>query len=533
MEYPSEHQALFVGEIRLNGQRCASKSDEKKSIEKCGGRGWTKLLILAGFSTTIGSSLPVGYNIGVVNSPAQILKRFCNESMFEHYGFEMSPNQLELLWSAVVSIFLVGGTVGSLTGSWLADKMGRKRGLIVASFLLTFSGILFLTCKAALSVEMLILGRFIVGLAAGSITCIMPMYLTELAPIDLRGAVGVLCPLGVTSGVLLAQVISLRNVLGTEIMWPVLLSFFLVMVIISSLIIPFLPESPKYLFVIKNNRNLALNSLEKIRNKKICDLEEEVTELEVELADVKKQKTAVGFCGVLCDRTLLLPLLLVCSMQGGQQFSGINAVFYYSKSIFQNAGLSESNSEFATVAAGAVNLGMAIASIYIMSNFKRRSVFQLSTSLSALFLILLGVAITYMTTVSWMPYISIVAVLGYVFAYGIGLGPIPYFIGSELFEVGPRPTAMALGSMANWGGNFIIGMTFPLMQSTIGPASFYIFAVTTFLLFLFTRLYLPETKDRDPIDVAQALRKGFGPRPLASPVGSSATDETFASDDLK
>lgn len=86
-----------------------------------------------------------------------------------------------------------------------------------------------------------------------------------------------------------------------------------------------------------------------------------------------------------------------------------------------------------------------------------------------------------------MPYISILGVLSYVCAYGIGLGPIPYFIGSELFEVGPRPIAMALGSMANWGGNFTIAMIFPILQEHIGPASFYIFAFITFLLFLFVR----------------------------------------------
>lgn len=86
-----------------------------------------------------------------------------------------------------------------------------------------------------------------------------------------------------------------------------------------------------------------------------------------------------------------------------------------------------------------------------------------------------------------MPYVSIVAVLSYVLCYGIGLGPIPYFIGSELFEVGPRPSAMALGGMANWGGNFAIGMTFPTLQAAIGANSFYIFAFVTLMLFIFTR----------------------------------------------
>ncbi|KAI4461472.1 sugar transporter [Holotrichia oblita] len=170
--------------------------------------------MLAGVSTTIGLSLPVGYNIGVVNSPAEIIRRFCNESIYKNYGYGLSGDQMNILWPTIVSIFLVGGTIGSLTGSWFADRVGRKGGLICGLVLLVTAAALFFTTKMVNSVEVLIIGRLLVGLAAGTITCIMPMYLTELAPLHLRGAMGVMCPLGVTFGVLLAQVMSLRNVLG-------------------------------------------------------------------------------------------------------------------------------------------------------------------------------------------------------------------------------------------------------------------------------------------------------------------------------
>ncbi|GJQ86242.1 hypothetical protein Trydic_g20258 [Trypoxylus dichotomus] len=166
------------------------------------------------------------------------------------------------------------------------------------------------------------------------------------------------------------------------------------------------------------------------------------------------------------------------------------SVFYYSKSTFQKAGLSEENSEYATVGAGVVNFFMAIFSIYLMSRFNRRTTFQLSALCSIICLIILGIAITHINVISWMPYLSIFGVMAYVCAYGVGLGPIPYFIGTELFEVGPRPVAMALGSMANWGGNFTIAMVFPILQDKIGATSFYIFAVLTFMQFIFIRFYL-------------------------------------------
>lgn len=86
-----------------------------------------------------------------------------------------------------------------------------------------------------------------------------------------------------------------------------------------------------------------------------------------------------------------------------------------------------------------------------------------------------------------MKWICIIAVQAFVLFYGIGLGPIPYFIGSELFDVGPRSTAMSIGSVCNWGGNFIVGMTFTLMQQTIEHYSFLVFAMCTLFLALFCR----------------------------------------------
>lgn len=81
-----------------------------------------------------------------------------------------------------------------------------------------------------------------------------------------------------------------------------------------------------------------------------------------------------------------------------------------------------------------------------------------------------------------MPWLCTIAVLAYVVFYGIGLGPIPFFIGSELFDVGPRPAAMSLGSVFNWGGNFLVGMMFPSLQAAIGPYVFLIFAGSTLIL---------------------------------------------------
>ncbi|XP_044754693.1 solute carrier family 2, facilitated glucose transporter member 1-like isoform X2 [Coccinella septempunctata] len=501
--------------VHSHGKKLQFSIQERKTTVV----GWTKILLLAGFSTTVGGSLSVGYNIGVVNAPAVVIKPFCNQSIYDRYGVVLSGSQLDFLWSSIVSIFLIGGAIGSLGGSAIADSLGRRGGLIVSQLLGFIAGLLFVSSEVLRSVETLMVGRLLVGLSAGMITGIMPMYLMEMAPLHLKGSMGVLCPLGVCTGVLLGQIISLPGILGNEHYWNYCLSFFLIPLVLCSIIFPFLPESPKYLFIIKKNHQLAVKGLSRIRNVSASQLEQEIQELKDEQQVKDSLRDDVWSLGrVLKDRKLLLPIMLVCALQSGQQFSGINAVFYYSVAIFKSAGLSESGQQLGTIAAGVCNLFMAIISIRIMEKFNRRFIIQLSLATTAFFLFLLAVAVQFLHAATWMPYLSIVGVLGFVLCYGIGLGPIPYFIASELFEVGPRPCAMALGSMANWGGNFFIGLFFPLMNRYLGAVSFVIFSTWIVFLFFLVRIYLPETRGKDVAQVALLCQDGLASKPLSSPV---------------
>ncbi|KAJ8917744.1 hypothetical protein NQ315_005195 [Exocentrus adspersus] len=477
--------------------------------------GWTRLLVLAGISTCLGLSLPVGYNIGVVNTPATVIKAFINESVYTRYDSSLSFNELEFLWSLIVSIFLVGAAVGSLGGSVLADRIGRKGVLRVCAGLAIAAAVFFFGSKPANSIEMLAIGRLLAGFSAGLTTSVAPMYLTELAPLHLKGATGALCPLGLTVGVLIGQILSMYEILGNPEYWYYCLSFFCLPVFLCGATIHLLPESPKYVFVIKKQPQVALRLLRKLRDVSEELLQDEIEELKIEEDDNKRcAGDSWNLVKVMTDRTLMLPLLLVCALQAGQQFSGINAVFYYSSKIFRAAGLSVSASELATIGAGCCNFVMAVLSIPIINNINRRTCALSSMASSAFFLVLLGIAIMFIDSYTWVPYFSIIGVLGFVICYGLGMGPIPYFIGSELFEVGPRPSAMALGSMCNWAGNFVVGLLFPTMQDYLGPSSFFIFAAFLVALFIFVKLYLPETRGRDASIIAEICSNGFASKPL-------------------
>ncbi|XP_011633087.1 solute carrier family 2, facilitated glucose transporter member 1-like isoform X2 [Pogonomyrmex barbatus] len=476
--------------------------------------GWTPLLVLGGATCCLGSALPAGYNIGVMNNPAHLMQSFCNDSIRERYNVQLSSHELNILWSTVVSIFLIGGVSGSLIASWLSDKFGRKGALSAGNLCGIAGAVLFMLVRTVNSVELFLLGRVFVGFSGGLATSLLPMYMTEIAPLKLRGAVGVLCQLGITCGVLMGQIAGLKTVLGTSESWHIMLASFSPLCLAALLLTIVLPESPKYLYITRGEQGKALKELSRLRNMDIMLLQNEITSLQQELA-MRSTSETWNIKHVLREPTVRLPLFLVCLMQFGQQLSGINAVFYYSNTIFLGAGLGITGAQYATLGTGVANIVMALVSVPIMSLFSRRKVLFLSCYLCVGCLIILCISIALIHTASFMPWLCIIMVLAYVVFYGIGLGPIPFFIGSELFDVGPRPAAMSLGSVFNWGGNFLVGMMFPSLQDAIGPYVFLIFAASTLILVQINQIYLPETRGRSTTAIAAAMTKGFKSRPNA------------------
>ncbi|XP_017879002.1 solute carrier family 2, facilitated glucose transporter member 1-like isoform X2 [Ceratina calcarata] len=501
--------------VLTDSERPRQPNSENRDERSAPG-GWTLTLVLAGVTCCLGSAVPAGFNGGVLNNAADLIGGFCNESVKERYGVEVSENGLKIIWSTVVSIFLIGGAVGSFLASWVSDRYGRKGGLCAGNmFGIIGAGMLFLVRKLN-SIELLLAGRLLSGFSGGIATCIVPMYMAEIAPLRLRGAVGVLCQLGITSGVFLGQIAGLNTVLGTENSWDFMLAAFaplcMCALVLTSTV---LPESPKYLFIIRDQKQKALDELSRIRNMDVMLLQVEISSLEQE-AEMKTTAEPWTIKRILKDPALQLPLFLVCTIQFGQQMSGINFVFYYSNPIFLDAGLGNTGAQYATLATGAVNMAMALVSVPVMSSFNRRGVLLSSIYLCFGCLIILCIALKLSYLSSSVSIICTVTILAYVIFYGIGLGPIPYFIGSELFDVGPRPAAMALGSVFNWGGNFLVGMLFPTVEHLMGPYAFLIFVVALFFLELVVRIYLPETRGKDTMDVTTSISQGFKSRPNCS-----------------
>lgn len=267
-----------------------------------------------------------------------------------------------------------------------------KGALLACSALFIVGSVVFFFCRMAGSVEMLLLGRLFVGLASGLTTSTVPMYLSELAPLEFRGTLGVLCSMGVTGGVVVGQVGSLQEVFGTADLWHVAFSVFGLLVVLCLLPYPWFPESPKFLYLVAKQQDGAKRQLLLLRDGRADLVEEELALMRTEASSLTEKRS---LWSVLTDRTLLLPVVLVCALQGGQQLSGINAVFYYSVSIFEKTGLSHSNAQWANLGAGCINLFIAGFSPLLMTKLNRRPLILWSCLVSGLFLTILTFIVNY------------------------------------------------------------------------------------------------------------------------------------------
>lgn len=381
----------------------------------------------------------------------------------------------------------------------------RKKAFLICGLLYIVSSLCFVFCRLVNSVELLVIGRFIVGLGAGLTTSTIPLYLTELVPLRLREKFGVLSAVGITGGIVLGQILSLNEIFGTADLWEYALSFYGIFVILS--LIPYwkYPESPKFLYMVAGDKEEASKELIRLRGKK-ADIHNEFTTMDDELGIISTKRTILS---VITDKTLLLPLVLVCSAQAGQQLSGVNAVTYYSVQMFESTGLSSANAKWANLGSGILSFIIACGSSVILSRINRRTIFLMSCLMAAAFLIMLTVVIELVTVVSWFSYASIAVIFGYTIFFQIGLGPIPFFIGCELVEMSPRSAVMALGSLSSWFCNFTVAMIFPALQSSWGAYVFLLFAGFCIAVATFHWKYLPETRGKNVSEIVPLVSNGF------------------------
>jgi len=432
-----------------------------------------------------------------------------NETLEILPGDEHSVNNacnvsVTFIWSFVVSIFCIGGMMGGSVVGVVSSRLGRKGGLLLNNILVVIGAVLMGTAKAAGSYHMLILGRLIIGINAGLNAGLAPMYLAEISPTSLRGALGTVYQLIITMSILLSQVLGMGSLLGTPDGWPWLLAITAVPAIFQIATLPFCPESPKYLLLDKDDEHGAEEALQWLRG--TIEVHDEMDEMKQEQESMKLVPK-VTLKEMLVNSSLRKPLIIAMMMMLAQQLSGINCAIFYSTNIFKEAGLNPTQSQSATLGMGAMNVAMTFVSLALIEKAGRKVLMLSGLSLMICMTILLLASLLTFTTVPAMSYVAVVAVITFVVGFATGPGSIPWFFVTELFAQSGRPTATSIAVVVNWTANFLVGLGFQPMQLLMGPWVFMVFIVIQLFFIVYVAVVVPETKGKTIDEITARFRK--------------------------
>ena len=428
--------------------------------------------------TALGGLL-FGYDTGVVSGALLFVKK--------DFG-GLSNFQQEL----VTSLLLVGAVVGALGAGRVADKIGRRPTVLITALVFVV-GVLLAAFTP--TYPLLLVARIIIGLAVGSASMIVPLYIGEIVPPRVRGGLVSLNQLAITVGILSSYLID-YGLSGTG-NWR--LMFGLAAIPAAALFIGMLfqRESPHWL-IRQGREDEARQVLHRLR----AD-----GDIDAEISEVREISQREGGIRELLSPKVR-PLLMVGVMLAVfQQITGINTVIYYAPTLLQGAGFGNSGALLANVVNGAVNVGMTIVAIWLLDKAGRRPLLLSGTAGMAV-----GMAITaccFLGGSQLHGALAIVAVLGlliYTGSFAIGLGPVFWLLIAEIYPLKIRGAAMSVASMANWAANFVVTVSFLTLLSAIGGSgAFFLFGFLTLVALGYFWKKVPETKGRSLQEIERDL----------------------------
>ncbi|KAG7274667.1 hypothetical protein CRUP_004591, partial [Coryphaenoides rupestris] len=453
--------------------------------------------LLSSILAAVLGSLQVGYHTG------NVIEEFFNATWKARHNESMPNDTLTMLWSLSVSIKDFGALLGSLGVKYLADAHGRRNSILMVNILSVAGAALMLLSKAAESFEVLIMGRLVFGVFCGLVFSLNPLYIQEVSPTNLRGAFATLNQVAFASGILVGMVAGQETALGTPHQWDLMLSLSLIPAALQYLVLPFCPESPRYLLLTRGQEARAESALLRLRG--------DPDMVEAELREMKEEAThtqaGISIQQFFSHARYRKPMFLVLVVSLGSQLSGFNAVINYSTKIFQETF---SEAKYLTLGVAAMNVIFTLVAFFLMEKAGRRKLLLTGFLSIAVCNLLMTVVDATLTVAPDIRYLQVIVVFCLISSYELGPGPISWFIAAELFDQPSRPVAMAFTSMLNWGGKFVLAFIYPPLQLLWHGSVYLVFMAMALVAFGVTWYRMPETKGRSFDDIAEEFRGAEG-----------------------
>lgn len=462
-----------------------------------------------------------GYNQGMF-SGLLTMPAF-KKHMGEYDPFDDNADQTKKGW--LTAILELGAWIGTLLSGFLAEAISRKYGVLVAVTVFMLGVVIQATAQSG-GHNVILGGRFVTGMGVGSLAMIVPIYNSEVAPPEVRGALVALQQLAITFGIMISFWIDYgTNYIGgttletqKDAAWLVPICLQLVPAAILFLGMLFMPFSPRWL--LHHGREVeARKILAGLRG-----LPEDHDLVELEFLEIKAQslfekrtvaehfpalreQTAwntfklqfVAIQSLFQSRAMFRRVIVATVTMFFQQWTGINAVLYYAPTIFKNLGLSDNtNSLLATGVVGIVMFVFTIPAVLWIDRVGRKPVLTVGAIGMALCHFIIAVIVAknsdQWATQASAGWAAVVMVWLFVIHFGYSWGPCAWILVAEIWPLSSRPYGVSLGASSNWMNNFIVGQVTPDMLSSIGYGTYVLFGILTTLGAGFIWFFVPETK---------------------------------------
>lgn len=400
----------------------------------------------------------------------------------------------------VVSSLLVGAMIGAAFAGPIADATGRRKLVLVAAIIFAVGAI---GAALATSAGMLILFRFVLGLAVGAASLIVPLYLAEVAPTEIRGAVASLNQLMIVTGILVAYIAN-SALAGAE-AWRWMIALAVIPSLLLFLGMLFMPETPRWL-VSKDRDEEAREVLRRTRDE---------TAVEAEMSDIKRvEGQEEGGLGELLASWVRPALLVGMGLAIFQQIIGINTIIYYAPTTLTNVGFGNSAAILANAGIGVINVTMTLVAIRFIDQVGRKPLLLLGAAGMALSLAILGLTSLLLpepSGVSLVGIITLVCLALFIAAFAVSWGPIVWVMLGEIFPLKVRGSAMAVATVLLWGANFVVSLSFPVLLEALGIGWLFLgYSLIGLAALFFVRSFVTETKGRSLEKIESDLRERAG-----------------------
>ncbi|GAA5815452.1 hypothetical protein MFLAVUS_008963 [Mucor flavus] len=465
-----------------------------------------------------------GWVIGSANLPGKVTHACETGALQISSIFPDCLPMNEALWGFAVASFCIGGLMASLSGGHIQNRYGRKYVICYNSLGYIFGAVLI---SCATSTAMFIVGRIMCGYSCGLGSLAIPIYIGEISTIKARGTMGAFTQGMITIGILISSVTGLP--LSTVPLWRVNYALVALPALLQLFTMHFCVESPRFL-ISKHQIEAARVNLQRLRSGASIEIEfydmvegqlgletamfvtrrsgstDKLDFKDLTLVPQQQQQATetdtMNLIEIFRDPFIRSIAVIVIIVHMLQQLIGINAVMYYSTSMFEVVFPSGDMSKYMSIVTVALNFVSTVISILVIDQMGRRTLLLISITGATVFSLLLMVGYVYQVDA-----LLIVSVLGYVCSFAVGMGPIPWILIAELTPVMASASVGAIATSLNWTMNFLVGQCFPVLFSKIQGYAFIIFCLFGFMYATFVYIWLPETKGKSFEDITTELKK--------------------------